>query len=99
MPLRQAGLVTSVRGAHGGFELAKPADQITVLDLVEAVEGPLEANICESAHANQGGCAKHTACAAASVWNRATIALRHEFESTNIQELATIQRKLDDTDK
>jgi Rrf2 family protein len=39
--LRHAGIVRSQRGADGGFRLAKPASQITVADIIRAVEGPL----------------------------------------------------------
>ena len=39
--LRHAGIVRSHRGAEGGFRLAKPADQVTVADVIRAVEGPL----------------------------------------------------------
>jgi Rrf2 family protein len=39
--LRHAGIVRSHRGAEGGFRLAKPAAQITVADVIRAVEGPL----------------------------------------------------------
>jgi Rrf2 family protein len=39
--LREAGLVRSVRGAHGGYLLAKPAAEIAMLDVVEALEGPI----------------------------------------------------------
>jgi Rrf2 family protein len=39
--LRHAGIVRSQRGADGGFRLARPADQITVADVIRAVEGPL----------------------------------------------------------
>lgn len=39
--LRHAGLVRSHRGAEGGFRLAKPADEITIADVIRAVEGPL----------------------------------------------------------
>lgn len=39
--LRHAGLVESSRGIHGGYRLAKPADQIRVGDVIQAVEGPI----------------------------------------------------------
>jgi Rrf2 family protein len=39
--LRHAGIVRSQRGPEGGFRLAKPADQVTVADVIRAVEGPL----------------------------------------------------------
>ena len=44
--LRQAGLVTSVRGAHGGYRLARPASQIQMLDVVQALEGPIAPMEC-----------------------------------------------------
>jgi Rrf2 family protein len=39
--LRHAGIVRSHRGAEGGFRLAKPADQLSIADIIRAVEGPL----------------------------------------------------------
>ncbi len=39
--LRHSGIVRSQRGAEGGFRLAKPADQVTIADVIRAVEGPL----------------------------------------------------------
>jgi len=39
--LRRAGLVASVRGAAGGYRLARPADDVTVADVIRAVDGPL----------------------------------------------------------
>jgi Rrf2 family protein len=39
--LRQAGIVTSRRGAEGGYRLASPADEITVADVIRAIDGPL----------------------------------------------------------
>src|ERR1044072_6088485 len=44
--LRQAGLVTSVRGAHGGYRLDRPAGEIAMLDVVEALEGPIAPMDC-----------------------------------------------------
>ena len=51
--LRQAGLVTSVRGAHGGYRLAKPATEIAMIDVVEALEGPVAPMECF--HADREG--------------------------------------------
>ena len=44
--LVHAGLVASQRGAHGGFSLARPADEITVREVVEAIDGPIALNGC-----------------------------------------------------
>jgi len=66
--LRQGGLVTAVRGAHGGFELSRDAEGITVLEVVEVLEGPLQPTQCASTEP----CCRSGACAAASVWAKAT---------------------------
>jgi Rrf2 family protein len=44
--LRQAGLVTSVRGAHGGYRLARPTSDIQMLEVVQALEGPIAPMEC-----------------------------------------------------
>ena len=44
--LRSAGLVTSTRGAHGGYALARPAKQIDMLEVVQALEGPIAPMEC-----------------------------------------------------
>jgi Rrf2 family protein len=41
LQLRHAGLVTSQRGAEGGHQLARPADEISVADVIRALEGPI----------------------------------------------------------
>ena len=55
-PLAQAGLVTSVRGAHGGYRLNRSATEITLIEIVEAMEGPLAMTEC-SQHDSQCGLA------------------------------------------
>lgn len=90
--LRKAGLVTAVRGAHGGFELSRPASAITVLDVVEALEGPLKPTLC----AGEVACERGGACAAADVWGRATHALRDVFGSTTLAALAGAQAAMDE---
>jgi Rrf2 family protein len=42
--LVSAGIVTSTRGVQGGYKLAKPANKITLLEIVEAIDGPIGAN-------------------------------------------------------
>ncbi len=91
--LRRAGLVSSVRGVRGGFVLADDPARITVLDVVEALEGPLVATMCES---DRGAtCGRSGACAAAGVWNRATMALHDVFAGTSLAELVADQYELD----
>lgn len=97
--LRQAGIVTSVRGAQGGYRLSEDPAHVTVLDVVEAVEGPLNATVCESAHTGADergeGCPRQGACAAAAVWSRATEVLKKEFRAVTLDSLAKRQTAID----
>ncbi len=92
--LRQAGLVSAVRGARGGFVLDRAAEEITVLNVVEALEGPLHTTVCDGDRAET--CGRSGACAAASVWKQATAALRDVFTATTIADLSRTQVRLDD---
>ncbi len=91
--LRRAELVTAVRGARGGFVLSADPKEITTLQVVEALEGPLTASVCDSERGNE--CGNIGACAAAPVWARATDALREVFASTTLAELGGVQDRLD----
>ncbi|MDZ4169016.1 MAG: Rrf2 family transcriptional regulator [Coriobacteriia bacterium] len=95
--LRRAGVVSAVRGAKGGFVLSRDPSEITVLDVVEALEGPLNASVCDSERGET--CGQVGACAAAPVWARATEALRGVFASTSIGELAGVQSRMDDRER
>jgi Rrf2 family cysteine metabolism transcriptional repressor len=91
--LRRAGIVTAVRGARGGFALTRPPAEITVLDVVEALEGPLQSSVCDQERVS--GCGKSASCAAAPVWARATHALREVFATTTLDSLAGTQETFD----
>ena len=56
--LREAGLVGSVRGAHGGYRLSKPASEIAMIDVVEALEGPIAPMECFHVTARAASCAR-----------------------------------------
>lgn len=53
-PLAQAGLVEGLRGVHGGYRLARPAERITLIEIVEAMEGPLAITECSQDHSQCG---------------------------------------------
>lgn len=91
--LRRAGLVTAVRGAKGGFVLSRDPSEISVLDVVEALEGPLNASVCDAGRAT--GCQKSATCAAAPVWAKASGALRDVFATTSLASLAGTQDTYD----
>ena len=70
--LRRAGILSSQRGVKGGYSFARPADELTVLEVVEALEGSLEAE------ARQSG----------EIWVEAVGALRERLGAVTIAEVA-----------
>ncbi len=66
-PLAHAGLVSPFRGSHGGYRLARQAEAITLVDIVEAMEGPLGMTEC-SLHA--GTCGIEHSCGVRANWRQ-----------------------------
>lgn len=67
--LRQAGLVTSVRGVSGGFELARGPEAISVKDVVEATEGQTFEINCDTHPIGPERCAESHDCSIRPVWH------------------------------
>ncbi len=63
--LSKKGLIRSLKGPSGGYMLLRPLDNITLLDVIEAVEGEISLNRCL---VEGGGCPKNGYCAAHTVW-------------------------------
>ena len=80
--LRRAGVVRSRRGAAGGYSLARPAGEISVLDVVAALDG-----VPSPAECTQGLCDRIDACGASSVWIEAQAALEQVLGGTSIGDL------------
>jgi FeS assembly SUF system regulator len=66
-PLSQAGLVAATRGASGGYRLARPAEAIGLIEIVEALEGPLGMTECT---VHTGNCGIEQSCGVRANWNR-----------------------------
>jgi Rrf2 family protein len=66
--LRQAGLVTAVRGVSGGFQLARDPDQITVKDVIDATEGGTFEINCRQRPIGPDRCAETHDCSIRPVW-------------------------------
>ena len=90
--LRQAGMVRSVRGASGGYRLAREADEIRVDQVVEALEGNLELVHCEEYAMD---CTRHSRCATSEVWHTASVALRESLASMTLSDLVKRQAEID----
>ena len=89
--LRDAGLVASVRGAHGGYRLARPASEIEMLAVVQALEGPIAPMECF--HTDREGrvqCSHETddrACATKLLWTRVQGGVTGALAGTTLAEL------------
>ncbi len=70
--LAACGIADTRRGAGGGVKLAKPASEISLLDVVEAIDGPVELNRCTR---RPGECPNDSYCAVHPVW----LGLQHDF--------------------
>ena len=89
--LKTAGLVTSHRGAKGGFTLARDSQSISIADILDAAEGPLILVPCE-----QGPCDRRAICVTRPIWEEASALLQRLLEKKTLDELA---RKADEVEK
>ena len=83
--LTRSGLVLSHRGNTGGFELPNMHREATMLEVVEAIEGPMRLNICLT---SDRACARQEWCPAHDVWVHAQSAVAEVLRSATIAELA-----------
>jgi Rrf2 family protein len=87
--LRRAGLLRSRRGARGGFSFARSPDEVTVLDVVETLDGLVSPATC-----TQGECDRLEECGAAGVWIDARHALEEVLGSATIAVLLERERRV-----
>lgn len=84
-PLKHAGMVASKRGAAGGHQLSRPAEQITLGDIVRIMEGSVELSACLG---SPELCDRTAVCLTRAAWQRATDAMLRELDTINLAELA-----------
>ena len=82
--LRSAGLIVSVRGAQGGYKLARPANEISVGDVLRALEGSLEAVTCGG---EDNSCQGADLCVTKFVWERINSSIRDTVDSIKLSQL------------
>ncbi|HUI59877.1 MAG TPA: SUF system Fe-S cluster assembly regulator [Steroidobacteraceae bacterium] len=85
--LQRAGLVSSTRGLHGGYQLARPADQISAAAILDALEGPVALTDCSAGH---GHCDIESTCRVGRVWQRLNLAIRRSLYEVSLAQLAGI---------
>jgi Rrf2 family protein len=85
--LRRAGLVTSTRGVSGGYQLARPADEIAMTDAVRALDGPLLEMPCAGAD-DLEHCDRPIPCSVHEVFQRVYESLSGSLGATSLAEVA-----------
>jgi len=98
--LKRAGLVMSARGAHGGYWLARPAEEITMDEVVLALEGaiaPMECFLSDTtervlcSHLHEAGAEQH--CATKLLWMRVQGGIARSLQTTTLAELVEFSRR------
>lgn len=81
-----AGLLHTSRGAHGGVTLARDAKEITLLEVVEAIDGPIQLNECVG---DNGICSFDDTCPLRPVWCEAQEDLVGRLKGTSFADMVT----------
>lgn len=82
--LRRAGLVSTVRGAQGGYQIAKDVSETSLRDIIDAVEGPIELSECTSPEPT---CQRSATCPVRWVWQRVTDSINSELEKIKLSDM------------
>lgn len=83
--LSTRGLVKATRGVHGGYSLAKPVSEISFLDVIEAVEGPVVVNLCLDKDGD--GCKLTPSCTMWSVWKEGQERMLEVYRQATLDQL------------
>ena len=82
--LAQGGLLTSQRGAKGGYALARRPEEINVAEIIDALEGPIALMECS---AGPGHCEQETSCPVRDPWQRINQAILETLKHVTLREL------------
>ncbi len=83
--LRRAGLLEGIRGPTGGYRLSKPADQITVMQILDAVDASLEKSVCAK---DRDCCDGEGECITFDLWDRLNEEMRRFLSGITLKGLA-----------
>jgi Rrf2 family protein len=90
--LARAGLVRSIRGSHGGFALLKSPDEISVLEIIEAVEGKIVLQRCRM---DKPDCEHAGGCALCGLFERAQDGIKEVLTQTTLRDLLEQEESLE----
>jgi len=82
-PLRKANIIKSIRGAQGGYVLGREPKDITMAEIMEVLEGPVEISDC----LEENTCSNIECCATRGFWARIKESIDSVLESTTLQDL------------
>ena len=91
--LRRAGLVVSFRGAQGGYQLAKSAKEITIGEIIRALEGPIAPRKCVD-EKESSLCTQSERCATRVLWQKLQASIEDVLESTTLAWLTNEAEKI-----
>ena len=83
--LKKANIVESKRGMYGGYQLARNPEDISLKEIVEIIEGPIQISLCQ-----EGGCGMGTSCGLKSVWNEVETSLQETLSNKTLKEITLI---------
>ncbi len=86
-PLRRAGIVTSKRGAHGGYTLARSPELVRVGDVYRVMEGPVAPMDCVSENIDDQTCPLIVGCETRPVWLKVRDSIIEAIDSTTLADL------------
>ena len=89
--LHHAGLVNSVRGTHGGYELAREPENISAAAILDALEGPIALTECS---AGSGQCGIEHTCTVGRTWQRLSLAIRRSLNEVTLAQLAGLDHRI-----
>jgi FeS assembly SUF system regulator len=92
--LARGGLLESLRGAHGGYRLAKSPDKLTVAEIIRALEGPIAVTECAT---HGGGCGIEAHCATRANWRLINTAIRQALEAVTLAQMVAPMRRPPET--
>jgi Rrf2 family protein len=86
--LRQGGFVKAARGKDGGYTLARPAGEIVIGDVIEALGGRLfESSFCESHSGQAAICTRSVDCSVRSLWRAVQVAVDQVLSNATLRDL------------
>jgi Rrf2 family protein len=92
--LKKAGIVNSVRGAQGGYLLAKKPEEISVGDILRALEGDLNPVNCSEVVGSKDSCSGSELCVTKYVWMRISDSINNAVDTIKLSELIEESKKV-----